>query len=444
MVKSLRTLRREGQEIFAASLAAVDPVRLIRSALKRRGAILSVGTRQYDLHRFGRVFVIGAGKASAAMAQGVEQVLGDRLDDGRVIVKDGYGKPLKKIRVIEAGHPVPDERGIRGTEDLLNLLAGTKKDDLVLSLLSGGGSALFDAYPEGMILADVRKATELLLACGATISEINSIRKHISRVKGGQLAVHAAPATLLTLVLSDVIGDPLDVIASGPTVPDPTTFADALSVLKKYRLRKIFPASIVKHLRRGEAGGVPETPKGRLSIFRKIENRIVGNNEMAVLAAAARARKLGYRPMVLTTSLQGEAREAAKFLAAVAKEVARSDRPVKKPACLIAGGETTVTIGGKGKGGRNQEMALAAAFEIAGEKGILFLSGGTDGSDGPTDAAGAMVDGNTLHRAGKKGLSAAAFLAHHDSYSFFDRLDGHIKTGSTFTNVMDLAILLVD
>lgn len=279
MMKPLKTLRRDVTDIFAASLAAVDPVRLIRQGLKRKGSTLVAGSLRYDLNRFDRVLVIGAGKASAAMARGVEEVLGDRLDEGVVIVKYGHGVPLKKIQVIEAGHPVPDKAGIGGTHRILDLLAGTGRGDLVLCLLSGGGSALFDAYEGGITLADVQKATELLLSCGASISEINSIRKHISRVKGGQLASEVSPATLLTLILSDVIGDSLDVIASGPTVPDPTTFADALAVLKKYPLGEGFPRSIMDHLRRGEAGRITETPKGRSAIFRKVENRIIGNNE---------------------------------------------------------------------------------------------------------------------------------------------------------------------
>ncbi len=442
-MKSLKELRRDAKDIFAASLASVDPVQLIRLSLRRKGSTLHAASRRYDLDHFGRIFVIGAGKGSVAMAQGVEEVLGERLDEGLVIVKDGHDLPLKTVQVIEASHPVPDARGIEGTEKILDLLTGAGKDDLVLCLLSGGGSALLDAYEGAICLTDVQKATELLLSCGASISEINCIRKHISKIKGGQLAARVSPATLLTLILSDVIGDPLDVIASGPTVPDPTTFAEALAVLEKYRLMKTFPPSIIKHLRKGHTGRIPETPKGRSSVFRKVGNRIIGNNEMAVHAAAVRARKLGYRPMVLTTRLQGEARESAKILSAIAVEVSLRDRPVKKPACLIAGGETTVTIRGKGKGGRNQEMALAAALELTDRRGIVFLSGGSDGTDGPTDAAGAMVDGNTLVRAAKKGLPADSFLKNNDSYRFFSRLDGHIKTGPTLTNVMDLAILLV-
>ncbi len=442
-MKSLKTLRRDAEDIFAASLTAVDPVRLIRQALKRKGSALIAGSLRYDLNRFRRILVVGAGKASAAMARGVEQVLGGRINEGMVIVKYGHKVSLDTIQLVEAGHPVPDEAGIRGTRRILDLLAGTGRDDLVLCLLSGGGSALFDAYEGEISLADVQKATHLLLSCGAEISEINTVRKHISRVKGGRLAAQAAPSTLLTLILSDVIGDPLDVIASGPTVPDPTTFTDALAVLKKHHLLETFPRSIREYLSEGCSGRIPETPDRSSPLFRKVKNRIVGNNEMAVRAALLRARKLGYRPMVLTTVLSGEAREAAGFLAAVAVEVSRRDRPVRKPACLIAGGETTVTIRGNGRGGRNQEMALSAALAIAGQKGIVFLCGGTDGTDGPTDAAGAMVDGRTAGRAAMRGLDLDSFLNRNDSYNFFHRLDGHIKTGPTLTNVMDLVLILV-
>jgi glycerate 2-kinase len=442
-MKPLKELRRDAEEIFRSALSAVDAERLVCNALRRKGSMLTVDTRRYNLDRYDRIFVIGAGKASAAMAKGVESVLGGRIDDGIVIVKYGHTLPLQKIRLIEGGHPVPDAKGIRGGRKIMELLAGTGKKDLVFCLLSGGGSALFDDFPAEITLAEVRKVTSLLLSCGASIAEINAVRKHLSRIKGGRVAVQASPATLVSLILSDVIGDDLNVIASGPTVPDPTTFADALAVLERYNLVRKAPSRVLDYLRAGSEGRVEDTPGTRSSIFRRVENRIVGNNGMAIRAAAARARKLGYRPCILTTRLEGEAREAARFLTSVAKEISNRDRPVKKPACLLAGGETTVAIRGKGNGGRNQEMALAASLELAGCEGIVFLSGGTDGTDGPTDAAGGMVDGKTVARSTRKGWDVRSFLNENDSYRFFQQLDGHIITGPTLTNVMDIVIILV-
>lgn len=436
-------LRKHAEEIFRASLAAVDPEQLVRKRLKFRKSALTVDSRSYNLNRFDRILVIGAGKASAAMARGVEHVLGDRIDQGIVVVKYGHAVPLKKIRVLEAAHPVPDAQCVKAARDILDLLSGTGKKDLVICLTSGGGSALLDDFQAGITLRDVQKATSLLLSAGSDISEINTIRKHISRIKGGRLAAEAAPSAMINLILSDVIGDDLNVIASGPTYPDSTTFSDAIKVVKQYGLLKSFPRSIIKYLRQGVAGRVSETPKHKALDFKHVNNLIVGNNRMAVARAASRARKLGYHPLILTTRLKGEARETAKFLTAVAREVAEHDRPVKKPACLLAGGESTVTIRGKGKGGRNQEMALAAALEISACDGMVFLSGGTDGTDGPTDAAGAMVDGSTLARAGKRSMDADAYLSRNDSYNFFNILGGHVITGATLTNVMDLVVILV-
>ena len=438
-----RNLHKDAEEIFRSALKAVDPERLVRLSMRLRGASLSIGSRAYDLNDFDRVLVIGAGKASAAMARAVEKILRDRISEGVVVVKYGHTVPLKKIRVIEAGHPVPDKKSLEGGHEVLKILSESGEKDLVVCLLSGGGSALMDDFQAGITLADAGKATSLLLASGAAISEINTIRKHISRVKGGRLAAAASPSPMVSMILSDVIGDELDVIASGPTVPDPTTFAQAWGVLEKYELLSRFPKRILNYIKEGLFNAAHETPKPKNKIFKNVYNLIVGNNQTAVDAAASRARRLGYHPLILTTAMQGEAREAAKCLAAVAKEVSRDDRPVKKPACLIAGGETTVTLRGKGKGGRNQEMALAAALEISGRDGIVFLSGGTDGTDGPTDAAGAWVDGTTMRRARPFAMDIPTCLNANDSYLFFKKLGGHIMTGPTLTNVMDLTIILV-
>jgi hydroxypyruvate reductase len=377
------------------------------------------------------------------MARGVEKVLGPWIEHGVVVVKYGHKVPLDKIRVMEAAHPVPDKKGLMGAGAILDLLAETGRKDLVICLLSGGGSALIDNFHSGITLADVQKATNMLLACGASISEVNTIRKHISTIKGGGLAARAWPSTVITLMLSDVIGDDPDVIASGPTVPDPTTFSDAIDILVRYGLVERFPKRIADHIRRGIEGEVPETPKRRNRFFRRTSNVIIGNNGMAVTAAAKESKRLGYRPMILTTRLAGEARDTAKTLAAVAKEISQYDRPVKKPACLLAGGETTVTLKGRGKGGRNQELALAAALELRGFSDVALLSGGTDGTDGPTDMAGAVVDGKTWRRAAAKGLDPKAFLDNNDAYHFFETIGGHIRTGPTLTNVMDVVVALV-
>ncbi len=436
-------LRRDGEAIFAASLAAVEPEHLVRRSLKRRGSELRVGERRFDLTQVDRILVIGAGKGAAAMARGVEKILAGRIDDGVVVVKYGHSVPLETIRIIEAGHPVPDENSLLGARAILDCVREAGKGDLVLCLLSGGGSALIEEFEAGITLADASRATRLLLACGATIAEVNTLRKHISKLKGGHLAARVRPAPLLTLILSDVIGDDLDVIASGPTVPDPTTFADALQLLTRYGLTGKFPRRIVAHLKAGAAGRAAETPKGRGGFFRSVTNEIIGSNRMAVDAAAAQAGRLGYRPLVLTTRLSGEAREVAACLISIAREVQAFDRPVRKPACLIAGGETTVTLRGRGKGGRNQEMALAAAVALEGTRGIVFLSGGTDGTDGPTDAAGGIVDRTTLRRARREGLDPLTSLNNNDAYPFLQRVGGHLVTGPTLTNVMDVICILV-
>jgi len=436
-------LRRDAEEIFAASLAAVDSERLVRNRLKVEGSYLSVDSHCFDLDGFDRIFVIGAGKGSGAMALGVESVLGGRIEEGIVVVKYGHAVPLKKIRTIEAGHPVPDRKSIEGGRKILNLLSGTGERDLVICLLSGGGSALMDDFPGEIRLADVQDATRILLAAGADISEMNTVRKHLSRIKGGQLVKQAFPSTLLTLVLSDVIGDDLDKIASGPTAPDPTTFSQSLEVLNRYGLIHRFPQRILDHLRAGLSGRLPETPKPGSDVFKAVVNVIVGNNRMALAAAEVRAEELEYHPLILTSSLQGEAGQVAKCLSAVAREVSGYGRPVPKPACLLAGGETTVTLTGKGRGGRNQEMALIMALELEGLDGIVFLSGGTDGTDGPTDAAGGIVDGRTCAEALKQSVDIRAMLRENDSYRFFEKMGGHLMTGPTLTNVMDIMLFLI-
>ncbi|MGH7405442.1 MAG: glycerate kinase type-2 family protein [Candidatus Methylomirabilales bacterium] len=434
-------LRKAAGEIFQAALDAANPRIAIHRHVRREGERLLVDGAVYDLSR-GRVYVVGAGKACAAMAAAVEEVLGDRIRDGVVVVKDGYAVPLRRIRVTQAGHPVPDARGVEGTSAILALLTETGPEDLVIVLISGGGSALLPAPVAGIDFIDKQTMTRVLLACGATIEEINAVRKHCSRIKGGQMARALFPARSLTLILSDVIGDPVDAIASGPTVPDTTTYGEALEVLRRYRIEDRIPVSILRHLERGARGEIPETPKAGDPCFATAHHRIVGNNLQSLLAARDRAARLGFQALILTTELKGESREVAKVLTALLLEMRRSGHPVSPPACLLLGGETTVTVRGKGKGGRSQELVLAGAIAIAGGRDLVIWSAGTDGTDGPTDAAGAVADGDTWARAKEVGLDPLRALEENDAYHFFEGLGDLIKTGPTLTNVMDILLLL--
>lgn len=437
-------LKQTAALIFNAGLQAVDPERCVHRHLNLADNRLRVGATAFSLDTIGRVFVMGAGKASAAMARAVESVLGDRIDHGLVITKYGHAVPLKYIDVMEAAHPVPDENGVKATAAMLDLVATAGPKDLVLCLISGGGSALTPAPFQGISLADKQMVTELLLACGATIHEINTIRKHLSRIKGGRLCEQANGAAVVSLILSDVIGDNLDVIASGATAPDPSTFADAQALVDRFGLQGKIPPAVTDLLSRGVRGDVPETPKPGDPVFHKVHNIIVGSLSEALLAAESQARKRGFNPLVLTSMIQGEAADVAKVLCAVAREVVRFHRPVALPACLLSGGETTVTLKGNGLGGRNMELALAAAMELDGVRRALLLSAGTDGTDGPTDAAGAFADGSTVTRATAIGLKPQAYLANNDSYRFFEQIGDLLITGPTRTNVMDLQIVLVD
>jgi hydroxypyruvate reductase len=382
------------------------------------------------------------------MAAAAEEMLGSRIADGVLVVKHGHTAKLTAVRQIEASHPVPDEAGVTGTRQVLDLVRGSNERTLVLCLLSGGGSALLVAPAAGLTLSDKQLVTDLLLKAGATIEELNAVRKHLSAVKGGRLAREAMPAAVVTLILSDVIGDRLDVIASGPTVPDVTTFADALSVIDRYGLRSAVPSRVSQYLDRGIAGLEPETLKAGDPCFHSVRNVIIGSNIMALMAASDQAREAGCLPSIISAQLQGDARIAAHELAARAKRLQAELSPIDR-VCLLAGGETTVVVRGAGTGGRNQEMALAMALEIDGREGIAFLSAGTDGNDGPTDAAGAFVDGATAATARSVGLDPAAFLENNDSYNFFRLYDAatggqsHLLTGPTGTNVMDLQYLLV-
>lgn len=438
-----RELRKQALAIFKAALKAADPVQAVVRHLAVEGGALIAGKRRYRLDSFRNIYVIGAGKASAAMAVGVERLLGRRIQGGLINVKYGHLARLRRIPLNECGHPVPDASGVRGAERILEIARQVGRHDLILCLISGGGSALMVAPAAPITLEEKQATTKLLLASGANIHEINAVRKHLSRVKGGQLARLAYPATVLALLLSDVIGDDLDVIGSGPTAPDRSTFADAQAILQKYGLCERVPGPVLQRIESGLRGEIPETPKAGDQAFSRTHNLVIGSNRLAVDRAAQTARAFGLRTLVLSTFIEGETRDVAGMHAAIAREVLTSGRPVRAPACLISGGETTVTLRGNGLGGRNQEFVLTAAIDLAGQDRVVVLSGGTDGTDGPTDAAGAIADGATLARAARLGLDARRFLAGNDSYHFFEPLGDLLKTGPTNTNVMDIRLVLV-
>jgi hydroxypyruvate reductase len=424
------SLRRHAHAILKAALAAANPAAMVEAALRGRRDL------GRDPGGYEHIFVVGAGKAGGTMARAAERVLGARITAGCVAVKDGDPAKSRRIDLRPCGHPVPDQRGVAAAERIAELCSTAGPRDLVVCLLSGGASALLPAPVPPVTLAEKQETTKLLLASGATIHQINAVRKHISAIKGGRLAQLAAPARVLTLALSDVVGDQLDVIGSGPTAPDASTFADALAVLDRFHLRPRVPQSVREKLETGP----DETPKPGDPIFAHVENLIVGSNQKALEAAAAKAKALGYRTLILASTIEGETRDVARMHAAIARQIRQYGQPVKPPACVISGGETTVTIRGQGKGGRNQEFALAAAIDITGLENTLILSAGTDGTDGPTDAAGAIADGETCSRSK---IDAAQSLAQNDSYPFFEKLGDLVITGSTGTNVMDLHLMLV-
>ncbi len=437
-----RTLRKHARQIFQSALEAADPAKAVARHLHVRNGVLTAGGVRYRLRDFRKIHVVGAGKAASAMAfkagpWGKQQ--------GSAFINVKYGHALPKLRWIEqneCGHPVPDANGVRGAQRIADIAAGAEAGDLVICLMSGGASALLPLPAPPITLEEKQATTRVLLACGANIHELNAVRKHISRIKGGQLAALAYPAKVLALILSDVVGDDLDVIGSGITAPDASTFARVQAIFEKYSIGSAVPASVAERIQQGVRGEIPETPKPGFPAFRSTQNLIVGSNRQAVEAAQAHARELGYRTLILSTEIEGETRDVARMHAAIAKEIVRHGQPVRTPACVISGGETTVTLRGSGQGGRNQEFTLAAAMDIAGLPDVVILSGGTDGSDGPTDAAGAMADGSTLARAEKKGLSAQNSLAQNDSYNFFQPLNDLLITGPTGTNVMDVHLIL--
>lgn len=430
------------KKLLVQGLAAVDARTAVGRVISRNGEELIVGRRRYDLRCYERVVVVGAGKATAPMARVVEQRLGRRLQGGYVVVKHGHAVPTRRIVVAEAGHPVPDRSGQRAAARLCAMAAELGRHDLLIVLLSGGASSLLPAPAEGITLADKQRTTQELLRCGASIREINTVRKHLSRIKGGRLA-ELTKATVVTLILSDVLGDDLSAIASGPTVPDPTTYQDAVAILKRYRIWQAVPRRVRQHLDRGCQGLRSETPKPGSSLFRRVRQYIVGNNAAAVTAVTRAAREAGLRTLVHTPALTGEAREEGKRFGALARDIVREGKPLQRPCCMVAGGETTVTVTGRGTGGRAQEFATAAALEIAGLAKVWVVAIGTDGTDGPTDAAGAVVDGTTVARAQRLSVDLKGALKRHNTYPALKRLNQLVLTGPTGTNVNDLYLLLV-
>ena len=510
MNEMLRTYARgkDLAEVMAAALDAVEPGDAVRRVLRSDGNDIFVIGREFKLKTAGRVFVVGAGKAGAPMTEAVADVLGECISAGVIVVKEGHlgaaAARIGAIELFEAGHPLPDARGIAAAERLAALVAKATADELLVVLISGGGSALLTLPEPGLSLADVQRLTHVLLACGATINEINALRKHCLRLAGGRLAQLAQPSQVVTLIISDVVGSPLDVIASGPTAPDSTTYADAWNVVERYGIESELPPSIINHLRRGLAGEISETPKCSAPFWEHVHNTIIADNATAAEAAIKAARARGFDAQLLTTYLEGEAREVGRVAASIARELVRNDverkHPVlivagnataaeaaleaarargfdaqllttylegearevgrvaasiarelvrtnverKRPVLVVAGGETTVTLRGQGRGGRNQELALGAVEGLAGLDGALIATLATDGGDGPTDAAGAIVTGETLARARALNLEPRVFLRDNNAYDFFARLDALLRPGPTLTNVNDLLFICVE
>ncbi|MCS7385345.1 MAG: glycerate kinase [archaeon GB-1867-005] len=445
-IKENAEARRIALELLEAGLEAANPKEAVKKHVKLEGDILNIGKYKYDLSNIGSIYVIGAGKASGKMAEALEEVLGERIKKGVVIVPRGASKNIKvmRIEVIEGDHPIPSQSCIEGALKIREITEEAESKDLIMALISGGGSSLLTLPADEVSIEDVITVTNLLLKCGADIKEINAVRKHISKVKGGQLAKCAYPAKIASLIISDVIGDPIDCIASGPTAPDPTTYIDAYRVLKKYELWNKVPQSIRKRIEKGLHGEAPETPKKSDPIFNRVVNFIIASNLKALKAMEAKAKQLNYNAIILTSQLEGEARHVGKVFASIIKEASTTGHPINPPAAIIAGGETTVTVTSSGIGGRNQELALGAALQIKGLKGIAIAAMGSDGIDGMTDAAGALVDGETIEVAEKIGIDPHAHLKNNDSYSFFKSIGGSlILTGLTGTNVNDFTVGVV-
>ncbi len=442
-----KDLRAVAAALERAALAAVKADAAVRRHVRREEDTLVVAEQQYRLAGHERVFVVAAGKAAVPMTDAILDILGDCVDAAVAVTKRGSRLDLESkiphLQILEAGHPTPDKDSVRGAQAIADLARRATERDLFMCLISGGGSALLTLPVPGLTLSNLQALTGALLRSGATINEMNTVRKHCSQIKGGNLARLAAPATTITLVLSDVVGDPLDVIASGPTVPDPTTVADARGVLGRYGIGETRLGKETRFFGKNPVS-LRETPKPGDSVFERVQHVVVGSNRLAAVAAVDEARRLGFNALLLSTYVEGEAREVARVASALAKGISAHGDPISPPACLVWGGETTVTMRGDGTGGRNQELALAAALALDGWPGVLVMALATDGTDGPTDAAGALVSGETVSRARALGLDPQAALAANDSYALFDVLGDLIHTGPTGTNVNDLLFILVE
>jgi len=442
-------LNRRAREIALSAIEkaidAVDPRKLIRSKLVLTNDLLEIDGRKFELSSFRRIFVVGGGKASGSMAEALEEVLGDLVESGVIVIPHGTSDQhrTKRIKLDEASHPIPDEDSVQGARKIVSIADQAGEDDLIICLISGGGSSLMAMPREEVSLDDKQGITEMLLRSGANINEINTVRKHISEFKGGMLAKRAYPATVISLILSDVVGDNLDVIASGPTVPDSSTFQDAIDILKRYNCWSNVSNSVKKVLLAGATRSIAETPKLGDRVFEKVRNVVIGNNRLACLSAVQELRGRGMNAIFLTSSLEGEARDVGLVLSALAREISASGNPVLRPAAVVMGGETTVTVVGSGVGGRNQEIALSASAKIGDMDGVVIASASTDGIDGPTNAAGAVADGSTVVRARKLSLNPLEYLKNNDSCSFFTKMGDLIITGPTGTNVNDLSIIVM-
>ena len=439
--------RTEAKKFFTdayyVAIEEASPEVSLKMNLRVKGDKIQLGSEWLSLHDIGKIWVIGFGKASAAMAEVTENILGDLIHDGVVVTKYEHAVPLKKIKIFEAAHPVPDENGVRATRQIIELLEKTGGKDLVIALISGGGSALMVHTRAGISLKDKQDITNLLLRKGVPIEKMNVVRKHLSAVKGGRLARLALPARVVSFIISDVIGDKPASIASGATTPDPSDFAGAEEILKDYKIWPELSPALRQWFLNQRKNPAAETPKPGDPLFSKVKNIIVANNQKALLAVKELAHRNGWEPLVLSSSVQGEAGEIARFYGAIAREIRLSGQPLPPPACIIAGGETTVTVTGDGKGGRNTEMVLAVLKDLAGLGDAAFFSVGTDGTDGPTDAAGAFGFSDSLNRAASLGLQWKGFLKNNDSYSFFKKIDDLFSPGASGTNVIDIQVLLI-
>ncbi len=433
----------KAEHIFLAGIKGVLPGKLIGDLFSVKGSLMKIGYQSFDLEKIGNVYVLGAGKASAAMGHYVENILGTRVAGGHIITKYGYFCKLKHIEVTEAGHPLPDHNSFTATERVLQIADKATDNDLVICLFSGGGSSLLADYPENSSPEDMIRLNELLVKCGADITEMNTVRKHLSKVKGGQMAKRIWPAASVTILLSDVAGDPADIIASGPTVPDNSTFQDAIRVIGKYNMTGEIPAVLVNYLNEGAEGNRPETPKSGDPVFTNSRTLLAGNNKMALQAAKAEAENLGFKTFILTAELFGDPEGACSWFREMIYKY-KNDNALQKPVCLLFGGEITVKVTGNGQGGRNQHLALTAALKLGNIPGITFLSAGTDGNDGNTNMAGAVVDSETVHDALSMNIDPEKYLMNYDSFHFFKSAGGHVFTGPTMTNVMDLVVIIID